>query len=774
MNDLRFGPFTLSPLERQLRRGAEVIPLPSRAFDLLLLMAQNPGRPMPKKELLRTVWADAHVEESNLSQSISVLRRALGAEGEGMVVTLPGIGYQFAGRVVEMPAAPSGSAAPGVFPVSIQTSESRLLLEEVTEERVRWWASPIALSFAALGVLLLGLAGWLGWERYEDRTGGPPVQVVVAGFTGTGDATLDRALNTALRADLTQSPYVTLVPSAVIRQTLTLMTLKPDAELTPAVARDVCERTGSQAVLRGTVAQTGSTPGTHYLLTGEAVGCVDGAELATFTEQARSRDELPAALDRLGKRLRKAVGESRGTIARFSQPLFSNAQTGSMEAIEHWSQASVLSQTGHYKEAIELLKHATALDPNFAAAWMDMALYASADNDYKTAREYVSRAYAERDHATTPNRYLIEARYASQVSGDANASMRLYQAMLALYPRSAVALSGLADTQRQLGRHAEAAATLSRALAQQPHFTALFYGLCAEQMRSGQLDDALKTCRDGIAHGLDGDAIRVTMMKIAGLQHDDALYAEQVAWGEQHHSTMVVVQQTQQDFVEGREHDALLHLELACSMMQQKPTDALCGTYHAGVTSSLAQVGEIAEARTLLARFTPDSEDINAILALVFVGDLRQAQVALAAQSAAQPHPGPWNDNYGAIARAAILLAQHRPAEVVAVLEPARQYEGTNLASSYLRALAYQQTGQPALAEAEFLRILSRPWIDPTDVELPLARVGLAETLALEGKKADAEKAYQAFFADWVHADPDLALLARARLGQRALTVPAP
>ena len=65
MSDLSFGPFTVDPLARQLRRGTELIVLPVRAFDLLLLLAQNPGKPLRKKELLRAVWSDTHVDESN-------------------------------------------------------------------------------------------------------------------------------------------------------------------------------------------------------------------------------------------------------------------------------------------------------------------------------------------------------------------------------------------------------------------------------------------------------------------------------------------------------------------------------------------------------------------------------------------------------------------------------------------------------------------------------------------------------------------------------------
>jgi hypothetical protein len=98
----------------------------------------------------------------------------------------------------------------------------------------------------------LCLAGWFGWQRWLDHTGGAPVQVVLTPMEGTtGDAVLDKALTQALRMDLGQSPYVTVVPGSTVMATLTQMMRKPDDSITPAMAREICERTDSQGVLSG-------------------------------------------------------------------------------------------------------------------------------------------------------------------------------------------------------------------------------------------------------------------------------------------------------------------------------------------------------------------------------------------------------------------------------------------------------------------------------------------------------------------------------------------
>src|SRR5215211_576151 len=97
----RFGPFRLDPVRRLLTKGDEPVSLPSKAFDLLLVLLQHGSAAMHKSELLRTVWPDARVEEGNLSQTVFVLRKALGERPNEhrYVVTIPGIGYRFVSAV---------------------------------------------------------------------------------------------------------------------------------------------------------------------------------------------------------------------------------------------------------------------------------------------------------------------------------------------------------------------------------------------------------------------------------------------------------------------------------------------------------------------------------------------------------------------------------------------------------------------------------------------------------------------------------------------------
>ena len=97
----RFGPFRLDVAERELCREGEPVALTAKTFDLLLLLVQGAGRTFQKSELLEALWPGSVVEESNLSQTIFLLRKALGENGEGSdyILTVPRRGYKFIGTV---------------------------------------------------------------------------------------------------------------------------------------------------------------------------------------------------------------------------------------------------------------------------------------------------------------------------------------------------------------------------------------------------------------------------------------------------------------------------------------------------------------------------------------------------------------------------------------------------------------------------------------------------------------------------------------------------
>src|SRR6516164_2465520 len=96
-----FGPFVLDTAQHALLRNGEPVPLTPKTYDTLLVLVRNSGKMLSKEELMNTLWPDRFVEESNLTQQISMIRKAL-AESPGehrYIVTVPGRGYRFAAAV---------------------------------------------------------------------------------------------------------------------------------------------------------------------------------------------------------------------------------------------------------------------------------------------------------------------------------------------------------------------------------------------------------------------------------------------------------------------------------------------------------------------------------------------------------------------------------------------------------------------------------------------------------------------------------------------------
>jgi DNA-binding winged helix-turn-helix (wHTH) protein len=120
-----FGPFRLNPSERQLLREEQVMPLTPKVFDTLLLFVENNNLLLTKDEMIKRLWPDSFVEESNLAQNVSMLRRALGEQPNGRpyIETVPKRGYRFTGEVRlcaeerrgELAVTPSGAELAGEY-----------------------------------------------------------------------------------------------------------------------------------------------------------------------------------------------------------------------------------------------------------------------------------------------------------------------------------------------------------------------------------------------------------------------------------------------------------------------------------------------------------------------------------------------------------------------------------------------------------------------------------------------------------------------------------
>lgn len=141
---LKFGPFEVDLAVRQLTQSGQPVPLTPKVFQTLEILVRNRDRVVSKRELLTTIWPECHVEEANLTQNISVLRKALGETScpTKYIVTFPRQGYRFIGELApEIDLAEAAVEIAAVPPRPARRSQLRYL-----------WAAGILLPITVLGV----------------------------------------------------------------------------------------------------------------------------------------------------------------------------------------------------------------------------------------------------------------------------------------------------------------------------------------------------------------------------------------------------------------------------------------------------------------------------------------------------------------------------------------------------------------------------------------------------------------------------------------------
>ena len=769
----QFGPFQLDDEAFQLTEQDRPIALEPKAFQVLLYCVRHPGRLLRKQEFLDQIWSDATVGENALSRCVAQIRKTLKDDSRSprYIATVPTAGYRFLAEVSvapvgHTPTVSASSAAPEVLSSSTALRWNSIVGEK-NEGRITRWRSPLAASLVAAGTVLLAVAGWLGWQRYQDHVGGAPVQVVVADFDGgTGDPVLDRTLQDVLRFELLQSPFVSVVAPGEIRSLMTQMRHDPSERLTADLARDICERTGSQAVLHGSVVRIGN----RFVLMEEATSCADNATMGTAKQNVSAIEDLPAAVGKMAAVLRHDMGESRRMIARFNKPL-SPQNTNSLEALKEFSRASYLNNLGKNTEAVDLLKRAVAMDPKFAAAYFRLFSFSFTTTEVAERQAYLQKAYDLRDFATEPTRLAITAYYEGVVTGDLDALQRTFQTWTHVYPRDIQPWSGLAEVAMYLGRYPVSIAASKRALELDPDDSLSYYHLAKAQMATDDYASARKTCDTALAKGFDTELIHETLLFLGHVTHDSALVAQQDQWARAHPpSPGMLLDDGYIALTEGRANAADVLFLRAEDAYRQQGDAALGVHYRQGSARAYLEVGwpDKARAQLNIAPIPTNTFSLpDDLVALAETGKVDLAESMLEKQLADHPQSTRWNRSYGPQLRAVIALLNHRPADALAVTAAQNVIDPFSVA--YPRGLAYMELNQLAEAEAQFHILVDHPGVDPLSTEAPVAQLQLARVLAKEGRKDEAIRQYGVFLTLWKDADKDSSTLKAAQAELSAL-----
>jgi len=757
-----FDRFRLDSVRRLLTRDGVPIPLSPKLFDTLLHLVENSGRVVEKGEIMNAVWPDRFVEESNLSQTIFGLRKALSVAGEEnrFIETVPGHGYRFMAAVEVLSARQSGEVPSRPLPVSsdVAAGGGASLTAMAPETLIpRDWAGWLAIACTVL-LLIVATTAAIKWNRADIPRSTQPNIVVLADFQNlTRDPVFGAVLDKVLEIDLAQSPLLDLLPPQRVSQTLQLMERPRDAKLTPELAQEVCSRNGGKAMLSGAVASAGS----RYIVTLEARDCVNGNAIAESKADAARQEDVPDVLDGLSARMREALNESLASIRKFDVPI-AQATTSSFEALKDFSLGEQSRAKGDFTTSIPLLKRAIELDPSFALAYEDLGADYAGLREPDLVRAYYQKAFALSARASENEKLRIAANY-YQRAGNFDDAIRAYQLWTETYPRDWMPWSNLTNFYTAGGRYEEAVEAGKQALRLNPENSAPYTFLARAYKRLTRFAQARAVCRKAIAKGLDGWDIHGLLYEIAFAEGDTATMAEQVARekGKPTEGWMLDYEALAAATAGKLEQSRSL-FDLAIQSARQQGPDAAgeVTEIFADYIDSVALLASQQDARKVALDAEPGN---RSVFGLAEIGEY--ADAAALATALRNAHPGETElvDFTLPAAAAEIDLGEGKPQDAIAALQPAASSELREFWTPSLFARAYLELSAPARAVAEYRRILVNRGVDGTSPLYPLAWLGLGRALHMEGRSAQSRAAYEKLFAFWKNADSDLPILQTAR-----------
>jgi eukaryotic-like serine/threonine-protein kinase len=235
----------------------------------------------------------------------------------------------------------------------------------------------------------------------------------------------------------------------------------------------------------------------------KAVNCQSGDLLAQAQEQAAGKEGVLTALDAAAVSLRSRLGESLSTVQEYATPL-DDATTPSLEALKAFSLAQKTRSAKGETAALPLYKRATELDPNFALAYLGLAVGYANLNEPGLAAEYARKAYALREKVSERERFNIEANYYWSVTGELEKTAQTYELWQQTYPRNFVPYGNLGVISDTLGNSEKALSEYLEALRLEPNNVTSYSNLGATYQVLNQLDEAEAVYKQADERKLEG------------------------------------------------------------------------------------------------------------------------------------------------------------------------------------------------------------------------------------------------------------------------------
>lgn len=501
-----FGPYRLDTAERLLLRDGEPVPLTPKAFEMLVALVQRSGHLVEKDELMKVVWADAFVEESNLTNNVYALRKTLGRSknGRNYIETVPKRGYRFTAPVKELP-------------TETLVVERRSVTRVVTEETVRddspqrpMISAGEALAIEHVPFIAVRRSQW-SWLLIALLS----LSLIVAGMFIYRSLTSDRSLTAAPRPQIESiavlpftnesgNPDVEYlsdgVTESLINRLAQLPQLKVIARNSAFVYKskemnpeEVSRALGVQAILLGRIAKRDDS----LIVSVELMDARDKTQVwgerytrKTADIQALQEDIARTVSEKLRLRLRR-VQEQQLTKRATQNP---QAYEAYLTGIFYFRKPGLEG----IRKSLDYFNQAVALDPNFALAWVEIARVHTffAGRALADSREEFVKARMAAQRASDIDESLAEAHVELARCKDGErdwaGAEHEYERALALNPNLADAHGAYSSYLSIMGRDQEALAEIKRAQELDPLRIGLRQGEVWCLMAARRYDEAIE------------------------------------------------------------------------------------------------------------------------------------------------------------------------------------------------------------------------------------------------------------------------------------------
>jgi tetratricopeptide (TPR) repeat protein len=540
--------------------------------------------------------------------------------------------------------------------------------------------------------------------------------------------------------------------------------------LTPEVTQEVCERTGSKAMLTGSIAGLGS----QYVIGLKAVNCDTGDVLAEAQEQAAGKEAVLKALDNAAVSLRRKLGESLSSVQKYATPV-EEATTPSLEALKAYGLGLKTRSAKGDAAALPFFKRAVELDPNFAMAYGRMSTVYIDHNEVRRAAENIRKAYDLREKVSERERFYIEGIYYVVATGELEKAAQTSELWQQTYPRDDVPYRILGAISADLGSWEKALEEHREALRLEPNMVANYANLGCTYMTLNRLDEAEAVYKQAEEHKL-GEDLLGARYQLAFLKGDTVQMAQWVsaAMEKPGMEDLLLAEQADTAGWYGKLKDAHELTGRAMDSAQRNDAKERAAAYQALAALREVEAGNREQARAeahAALKLAPNRNVQGmAALALARADDTAGAEKLAAELDKTFPLDTLVQRYWLPTIRAGVALGRQDPNRAIELLKVASTSEHSApwnltifLCPAYLRGEAYLMLHDGNQAAAEFQKFIDHRGLVVNFPWGALARLGLARAYAMQGDTTKAKAGYRDFLTLWKDAEPDIPILKQAK-----------